>query len=327
MHCYRAIGHILAIQTPQSIRSRSKTDIIPESDICISLLRSLKYNSLSLSASLEACFAIAEAALSSTDLAERMCTLGVQEALLTVLKIHAPIVFKKDSSSSMQSVDYRDQVFCMMWCRALFSLLRALGPNLFSPTQGGNESVMSKSSLASVLLTLASTEGASAALDGTVCMALSALICIPSSTTHTSSTPLLSTLLTTTTSESFESIILEKISTSILQKYLAYGDWFSFSLQQAAHSIAFSKSNNGTDSSAVATAAAGGIAYWFSILLFRLLSPSRITSFVDPLLSLQLELRYVRTFSLFNIYLFTYSVFTFSRTEYNSVLVQNQYLS
>ena len=326
MHCYRAIGHILAIQTPQSIRSRSKTDIVPESDICISLLKSLKYNSSSLSASLEACFAIAEAALSSTDLAERMCILGVQELLLTVLKIHTPIVFKKDSSSSsMQSVDYRDQVFCMMWCRALFSLLRALGPNLFSPTQGEIESVMSKSSLASVLLTLASTEGASAALDGTVCMALSALICIPSSTTHT--TPLLSTLLTTTTSESFESIILEKISTSILQKYLAYGDWFSFSLQQAAHSIAFSKSNNGTDSSAVATAAAGGIAYWFSILLFRLLSPSRITSFADPLLSLQLELRYVRTFSLFNIYLFTYSVFTFSRTEYNSVLVQNQYLS
>ena len=328
----RAIAYIVAGESHQSMRARGSgirskgnardvrdvrdardaRDARADSgtDIEGSLLRVLQRHSYSLSTSLQVCLAVAELALRSVESAEKFRALGVPALLMSVIAKH-PAASPSTTLSSSHAVGHESEVFCMMWCRALYALLKALGASFFIPsTDSGDrgdsgdsglcslptseepskESV-SKASLAQLLLDMASLEGTSAALAGSVSMALSAVVSVPSP-------------YSTPSAQCLEVTLLEKLAGTIFLKHQGQGDWFSFSLQQAASSISFSKPSSSAKShmspthsaSAVSAAASGGIIYWGSVFLFHLLAPrhSRALSARDPLspaLSLPLLLR------------------------------------
>ena len=264
------------------------------------LLLSLKRHTSVLSSSIEACYAIGELSLYSIESSQRMISLGIQSLLITVLNQLKPISFKQNASASSSTlnpvVDHEGQVFCIVWCRTVYALLKANGSE-FLTSKSETDELISRESLISTLLELASLDGSSGVLNASVCMTLSALVSIPYTAMNLRPKNILSA-----TSENSDTVLLEKVSGSILQKSIMQSDWFSFSLQQAAQTISFSKSSNsiGTSSNqntnTIASVTAGGITYWFSVFLFQLFSLKRnlrIRSSKNVLsaLSLQLGLR------------------------------------
>ena len=270
------------------------------------LLLSLKRHTSVLSSSIEACYAIGELSLYSIESSRRMISLGIQSLLITVLNQLKPISFKQNASASSSTlnpiVDHEGQVFCIVWCRTVYALLKANGSEFLTSKSETDKATskdtrISRESLISTLLELASLDGSSGLLNASVCMTLSALVSIPYTAMNFRPKNILSA-----TSENSDTLLLEKVSGPILQKSIMQSDWFSFSLQQAAQTISFSKSSNsiGTSSNqntnSIASVTAGGITYWFSVFLFQLFSSkkkARIRSSRNVLsaLSSQLGLR------------------------------------
>ena len=270
------------------------------------LLLSLKRHTSVLSSSIEACYAIGELSLYSIESSRRMNSLGIQSLLISVLNELKPISFKENLSASSSTlnhvVDHEVQVFCMVWCRTVYALLKSVGLEFLTSKSVTDESSsksvkISRRSLISTLLELALLDGSSGALNASVCMTLSALVSIP----YTAKNVVPKNIPSATT-EHLEIILLEKVSGSILQKSVTQSDWFSFSLQQAAQTISFSKSSNNMTTSSIqnnnsiSSVTAGGITYWFSVFLFQLFSlkknmVTRSSRNVLSALSLQLGLR------------------------------------
>jgi hypothetical protein len=240
------------------------------------VLKSFGCTSSSLSAACESLYALSELALSNEESARKMCSFGAQRVLMGVRAVHT----RPDCPPS--SFPHESDAFYVIWCRAVFTLLKAAGPEFFTPTRCFLEEppssasslsrpsspvqAPSRESLAYLLFSVAAIEGVSAIVAASVCMALSALVTIPYPI------PLDAPL-----SHSFEMMILEKTVDLILQTHVAQADWFTLSLQ-AAHSISFSKASNSTslqnssNPGAFAEAAASGVAYWSSIFIYQLLS-------------------------------------------------------
>jgi hypothetical protein len=280
---HSAIGNIVAAQSQQSSRFHYQRDSSSSpvyDNIEEFVLKSFRCTSSSLSAVCESLYALSELALSSAESARKMCSLGAQRILLGVRAVHT----RPDCPPS--SLPHEADAFYVIWCRAVFTLLKAAGPEFFTPTRSCLEEppspssssssalscpsspvqAPSRESIAYLLFSVAAIEGVSAIVSASVCMALSALVTIPYPIS-----------LDAPLSHSFETMILEKIVDLILQTHVAQADWFTLSLQ-AAHSISFSKSSNSTSQQnssspgAFAEAAASGVAYWSSIFIYQLLS-------------------------------------------------------
>lgn len=280
-----AIGSIVAAHSQQSSRFHYQRDT-PSSPVCDNVeecvLKSFRCTSSSLSAACESLFALSELAMSSLESARKMCSLGAQCVLLDVRAVHA----RSDIPPS--SLPHEADAFYVIWCRAVFALLKAAGPEFFTPTRSYLEEPPSSSrslsrpsspvqapsreSLAHLLFSVAAIEGVSAIVAASVCMALSALVTIP----YPSS-------LDEPSSHSFETMLLEKVVYLILQTNVAQADWFTLSLQ-AAHSISFTKAStitslqNSSSPNAFADAAASGLAYWSCVFIYQLLSWSHTDS-------------------------------------------------
>ena len=280
---HSAIGNIVAAQSQQSSRFHYQRDspsptVYDNVEECV--LKSFRCTSSSLSAACESLFALSELALSSAESARKLCSLGAQNILLGVRAVHT----RPDCPSS--SLPHEADAFYVIWCRAVFTLLKAAGPEFFTPTRSCLEEppassrsrssspvqVTSRESLAYLLFSVAAIEGVSAIVAASVCMALSALVAIPYPIS-----------LDLPSSHSFETMILEKIVCLILQTQVAQSDWFTLSLQ-AAHSISFSKTSNSaslqnsSSAGAFADAAASSVAYWSSIFIYQLLSWTQTVS-------------------------------------------------
>ena len=305
---HSAIGNIVAAQSQQSSRyhyprDSPSTPMYDNLEDCV--LKSFQCTSSSLSAACESFFALSELALSSAENAKKMCSLGAAGILFSVRAAHA----RQDSTSS--SLSHETDAFYVVWCRAVFTLLKAAGPEFFAltdtsavePIDASSRSrstspvqTPSRESIAHLLFSVAAMEGVSAIVAASVCMALSALVTI--SYPISSDVPL---------SFSFETMILEKIVYLILQTHVAQSDWFTLSLQ-AAHSISFSKASNSaslqssSSTSAYADAAAGGVVYWSSVFIYELFSwqqtgPSTVAAgYSSSCYARQCALRYVSVF-------------------------------
>ena len=298
----RAVSHIAAAQGRHAILFyyQRNTENAPGGnglEGCV--LKALHRTHHSLSASYECCLAIAELALNDADSAHRMCVMGVNRKLAQVFAVHiSSVQFEATLSTltSSQIVDHEVEVFCMVWCRAIYALLKVLGHSFFAINEESAELVslekeekLSPESLASMLLNVADSDWASSSVAASICMALSALIgACRSKTQYLPSVVRL------------EITILNSIMCNTLQKHVVQADWFTLSLQQAAHSISFTKSVGGgaagspTYSATITAAGAGGVAYWCSVFLYQLILSSKTDvghHGVTEEASLQLQIR------------------------------------
>ena len=263
----RAVSHIAAAQGRHAILFYYQRNIESAPggnglEGCV--LKALSRTHHSLAASYECCLAVAELALNDADSAHRMCAMGINRKLAEVFFLHiSSVQFEAtlSSSTASQIVDHEVEVFCMVWCRALYALLKVLGRSFFSineedATKGFQppSDKLSPESLTSMLLNVVDSDWASSAVAASVCMAFSALIGACSAQTRCRPDAV-----------RLEITILGRIMCDTLQKYVVQADWFTLSLQQAAHSISFSKSVGGgvagspTFSTAVTAAGAGGV--------------------------------------------------------------------
>ena len=298
----RAVSHIAAAQGRHAILFyyQRNTENAPGGnglEGCV--LKALHRTHHSLSASYECCLAIAELALNDADSAHRMCVMGVNRKLAQVFAVHiSSVQFEATLSTftSSQILDHEVEVFCMVWCRALYALLKVLGHTFFAINEENAERVsqdkegkLSPESLASMLLNVANSDWASSSVAASICMALSALIGACRSTTQY-----------LPDGARLEITILSSIMSNTLQKHVVQADWFTLSLQQAAHSISFTKSVGGgaagspTFSATVTAAGAGGVAYWCSVFLYQLILSSKTDvghHGVSEEASLQLQIR------------------------------------
>ena len=298
----RAVSHIAAAQGRHAILFYYQRNIESAPggnglEGCV--LKALSRTHHSLAASYECCLAVAELALNDADSAHRMCAMGINRKLAEVFFLHiSSVQFEAtlSSSTASQIVDHEVEVFCMVWCRALYALLKVLGRNFFSineedATKGFQppSDKLSPESLTSMLLNVVDSDWASSAVAASVCMAFSALIGACSSQTRCRPD-----------SVRLEITILGRIMCDTLQKHVVQADWFTLSLQQAAHSISFSKSAGGgvagspTFSTAVTAAGAGGVAYWCSVFLYQLIASAKTDEEhlgVTTETSLQLQIR------------------------------------
>jgi hypothetical protein len=298
----RAVSHIAAAQGRHAILFyyQRNTESAPGGnglEGCV--LKALSRTHHSLAASYECCLAVAELALNDADSAHRMCAMGINRKLAEVFFLHiSSVQFEAtlSSSTASQIVDHEVEVFCMVWCRALYALLKVLGRSFFSinevdATKGFQppSDKLSPESLTSMLLNVVDSDWASSAVAASVCMAFSALIGACSSQTRCIQDAV-----------RLEITILGRIMCDTLQKHVVQADWFILSLQQAAHSISFSKSAGGgvsgspTFSTAVTAAGAGGVAYWCSVFLYQLIASAKTDEEhlgVTTETSLQLQIR------------------------------------
>jgi hypothetical protein len=144
--------------------------------------------------------------------------------------------------------------------------------NRVSPSQPN----LNMESLSTILLGLTTVEGVSVspAVAASACMALSALVSIPS------------------LAPSLKGKILDHVVSTILEKHVSHADWFSFSLPSLQlRSISASPLPSIKDTSATTTTAAiGGVVYWFSIFLYQLFSSHGGAESMFASHQLQLEL-------------------------------------
>ena len=298
----RAVSHIAAAQGRHAILFyyQRNTESAPGGnglEGCV--LKALSRTHHSLAASYECCLAVAELTLNDADSAHKMCAMGINRKLAEVFFVHiSSVQFEAtlSSSTASQIVDHEVEVFCMVWCRALYALLKVLGRSFFSINEEDatiglqpSSDKLTPESLTSMLLNVVDSDWASSAVAASVCMAFSALIGACSSQTRCRSD-----------AARLEITILGRIMCDTLQKHVVQADWFTLSLQQAAHSISFSKSAGGgvagspTFSTAVTAAGAGGVAYWCSVFLYQLIASAKIDAGhlgVITQASLQLQIR------------------------------------
>jgi hypothetical protein len=101
----RAIGYITSIQNNRNQSVKAKAEAtrrlsrrlsiqgsLPNKGVEDCIIYSLQQYSTSMSATMQACFAVSELALSSEYSADRMSCLGVRNLLINVLSIHIPQV-------------------------------------------------------------------------------------------------------------------------------------------------------------------------------------------------------------------------------------------
>lgn len=317
----RALGYIASAQNnrDQSVRAKARATrrlsmqgVARNIGVEECIINSLQQNASSRSATMQACFAVSELALNSDYSADRMSTLGVRNLLISVLNIHIPQVRRIEPNGewvvTRTSSDHEDDVFCMVWCRALYALLRVLGGTFFTTDETDHNATMSPraisadsliilekaeegsirnrvspsqslitmESLSTILLGLTTVNGVSVspAIAASACMALSALVSIPS------------------LAPSLKGKILDYVVGTILEKHVSHADWFSFSLPSLRlRSISASPLPSiKNTSAATTTAATGGMVYWFSIFLYQLFSSQGGAESTFTSHQLQLEL-------------------------------------